>query len=241
MRQKLLVAVAAVLGMASSAQAATITPDIIWGTGNTNRGFTVETVGSLELGIRAKRRYPANDELGVGIVQDINGAYLFDSSESTAGPGQSMWSYDWSINSDVDGGGSGLDAFTYQIMLDTDPTVNESYTIMYDPLATPPSSTGYYLGTNATGNGAASFIGDGSGDFSAFNVAQNSVQPQWVGGLIGAGQFGISLLAFSGNELVNSVNIQVIVDAPVPVPLPAGLPMLAVGLLGLYGLRRWKH
>ncbi|WP_245759571.1 VPLPA-CTERM sorting domain-containing protein [Poseidonocella sedimentorum] len=228
---------------AAAAEASTITPDIIWGSGNVNRGFTVETTGSLELGIRAKQRFPASDAIGVGIVQDVAGNYLFDSSTSTAPAGRAMWSFDWSVNTNVDGVGGNLNMFTYLIEFDTDATVNENYSIAYDPFSN--FFSGYYLGTNATTNGEE----DGNeynilspGDLALHNVAQNSVQPQWIGGPTGSGQFGVRLSAFDGGVLVGSVEIQAIVDDPAPIPLPAAMPLLLAGIggLGAFARRRRK-
>ena len=75
------------------AEAKTVTPEVIFGTGNTNRGFTVaeginEGAG-IELGLRAKLRYDSsnscvengnvvgcpNDALDVGIIQQPLGNY----------------------------------------------------------------------------------------------------------------------------------------------------------------------
>ena len=237
----------AMVFVTQGASADTITPDIIFGTDNTNRGFTVSQVGSLELGLRAKLRNPSpNDAIGTGIVQDIDGNYLFDSNPAVEGLGQAVWSYDWSINSNFNGAGSGLDAFSYEILVDTDPTVNSDFTnISYDPLSA--LSTGYYLGTNTTGNGAASFIpaGTGDGDFSSNNVAQNSVQPQWVAGalastMIGSGQFSVLLRAYDNLVLVGEVGINAIVDAPAPIPLPAAAWLFLSALAGGAGFKKLR-
>ena len=164
---------AAVTGFLTPAYAGTITPDIIFGSGNTNRGFTVETVGDLELGLRAKQRYTsANDAIGVGIVQDAAGNYLFDSTAQTVPAGRSVWNFDWSINSDIANGTTALDAYSYQIAVYYGPSGAGNMEI-YDPLSA--ISTGCYLGTNASGNGGATFDSAGAEDFNLFNVAQNSV------------------------------------------------------------------
>lgn len=74
------------LAVSQHAAAGMITPEVIFGSGNANRGFEVardDDMG-LELGLRAKLRYGPtgpNDELGEGIIQDpgtLN--YLLDST-----------------------------------------------------------------------------------------------------------------------------------------------------------------
>lgn len=227
-------------GFTAPAFAGTITPDIIFGSGNVNRGFTVETVGDLELGLRAKRRYTApNDQIGVGIVQDGAGNYLIDSTGQTAPPGRSIWSFDWSINSDITDGSTRLDAFTYEIVVDYDPSAAENLQT-YSPLSV--LSTGYYLGTNASGNGSASFTAGGLGDLSLFNVAQNSVNMGFLTGApIGAGQYSVALRALFRGDLFASTSIDVYVDTlPSPVPLPAGGLLLLSGLGGIVAFKRRK-
>lgn len=230
--------IAAVTGfLALPAMAANVTPDIIFGSGNHNGGFTVATIGDLELGLRAKRRYTTpNDAIGVGIIQDAAGNYLFDSTGATVPAGRSYWSYDWSINSDIADGSDSLGTYKYQISVDYDPSAAENMQI-YDPLGA--VSTGYYLGTNATANGAATFDSGGDEDFSAFNVAQNSVNMGFLPGApIGAGQFRVSLTAFDSAGVVGSTSINVYADTPVSaVPLPAGGFLLLTALGGL-ALRR---
>ena len=51
------VTVAAILGMAGSALADSITPDTIWGSGNSNGNYTVARSNGVELGLRAKIPY----------------------------------------------------------------------------------------------------------------------------------------------------------------------------------------
>ena len=55
---------AATVAASSPALAASITPDVIFGSGNANGSFTVSTLnrnsGTVELGLRAKLRYDEN-------------------------------------------------------------------------------------------------------------------------------------------------------------------------------------
>lgn len=224
--------IGAVMALGGAVSAGTITPDIIFGSGNSNRGFTVSTVGSLELGLRAKLRYgPSgpNDAIGNGIIQNVAGDYLFDSNISTAPSNRAMWNFDWTINSNVDGNGGELNSLNYLLSVDMNPSVGIS-TLDYAPLIAPA-----YYGTNATPNGGAMesiFYVPGS------NVAQQSVNYGFIPSApLGDGFFNITLSAFDGSQLVGSTSINVIV-APSPVPLPAGLPLLATAFGGLAWMRR---
>ncbi|WP_421132027.1 hypothetical protein [Alteromonas sp. A079] len=232
------------------ANAALITPGIIWGNGNTNQGFTIATSGNLELGLRAKQRYASpNDQLGVGIVQDSDGNYLFDSTGVTVPSNRSIWSFDWSINSDTLDGDSPLSTYTYLIGVDYNPSSAMNIQ-SYNPVSG--TSTGYYLGNNsswinADGNkssaaNVASFVpADGTSNLSSmlddFNIAQNSVNMGFLPGApVGAGQYTVSLSAFSGNDLVTSTSINVFVDT-VPVSAPA-TSMLFIASVAAVALRR---
>lgn len=234
----------AVLGTAASA--GTINPEIIFGSGNTNRGFTVNTVGDLELGLRAKRRYTdANDALGVGIVQDAAGNYLFDSTGQTVTAGRSLWNFDWSINSDVVDGSDKLSAYTYVIAVDYDGSAAEDMET-YDPLGLLQQ---YYLGDNSSGNGGATqrnafSLALAGESFDDFNVAQQSVNLGFLDGSpdLGAGQFRVSLTAFKNNDIYASTSINVFVDTlPPAIPLPAGGLLLVSALGGLVVRKKLKR
>lgn len=230
---------AAVLAVGNMASAATVTNDIIFGTGNSNRGFTVQTEGSLELGLRAKLRYgPSgpNDALGVGIIQNSAGDYLFDSNISTATATQAMWSFDWTINSNVDGTGGNIDTYTYVLGIDLDPA---AATNMFsgNPIGLFSDAA---FGNNSTGNGAGT-VGFAPSLATTNNIAQNSSNYgfalPYTFFALGDGLYTIKLSAYDGLSLVSSVSIDVIVSS---VPLPAGLPLLIVALGGLGLIRRRK-
>lgn len=218
--------------LVAPAAASMITPDIIWGSGNTNRGFEVNTFGSLELGIRAKQRLPTpNDQIGVGIVRDSNGTYLFDINDVNLPSNRSIWNFDWSINSDIEDGSDALNTYTYLISVDYDPS--SAFDMRsYDPFSV--DGTGFYLGTNSSGNGGTTFL---TGDLSQANVAQNSVNMGFLTDApLRAGDFRVSLSAFSGNDLIGSTTIDIKV-----VSAPATALILASAFGGLVMMRRQKR
>ncbi|MBY6158486.1 VPLPA-CTERM sorting domain-containing protein [Pseudooceanicola nitratireducens] len=218
-------------------QADTITPDIIFGSGNVNRGFTVDTNQGVELGLRAKRRYSSpNDQIGVGIVQDGAGNYLISSAGQTVPWNRSVWNFDWSINSDTIDGSDSLNTYTYLMSVDYDPTAGVTM-FDYDPLGAVATS---YVGTNSTGNGGAGIELSGAahslfGNFSNNNVAQNSVNMGFLPlAPLGAGEYQVTLSAFLNGDIFASTSINVFVDTlPPAVPLPAGGVLLLTALGGL--------
>lgn len=225
--------------LVGSAHASLITSDIIFGSGNTNRGFTIETFGDLELALRAKQRYTPNDVLGVGIVQDIDGNYLFDSTGASVPANRSFWNFDWSINSDITDGSTFLSEFQFLMRVDFDPSAGVSF-FDYNPLG--PSPANYYLGNNSTPNGGGIFTSD-TLLLGANNVAQNSVNMGFIPGApIGAGQFRIELQAMDANGgMIGSTAIDVFVDTtPVSEPAMLGVFAISFGLLAFRTSRRKK-
>lgn len=224
-----------------------VTNNVIFGSGNTNTAFTGVTVGGLELGLRAKLRYDASSACGgFGCARNLfnydgSDTYTFLSSQSHVPANRSLFNFEWSINSNANGLGGALNSLTYRIDIDTNPSVAAGRLLSYDPLSS--LSTGYYLGTNASPNGGATFRPGGTGNLGTFNLAQNSVNMGFLpGGPLGSGQFTIFLSAFGpGNSLRASTSIKVTVDAPAPVPLPAGLLLLAGGISALGLTRRRIH
>lgn len=158
---------------------ANVTSHVIYGTDNTNGDFTVDRTNGIELGLRGKLRHGANGnpQNSYDINNNNNGTYNFAAgvaidpkygvpfvddvntplNEAMTG----VWSFDWSINSNFDGGaGSNLNGYRYVLGLDSDPTLGTSFIAPFDPIngANPATPGGYWdhsFGTNSTtqGNG----------------------------------------------------------------------------------------
>lgn len=236
-------AAAATVLAVSAASAATlgdVTPDILYGDGNANGGFTIATSDVLELGLRAHLRYDNTSGCsgGFGCPQDIfnydsgTNTYVFDPANSNAPANRSIFNFDFSINTDTadttDHPSATVSAYTYLLSVAGPGIVG---VVSFDPIA-------FFLdnamGYNSTANGD----GVEGGSPALYNVAQNSQNlgfgyssnPQTPG------LYTISLSASNGGGEVASTSINVRV-----VPLPAGLPLLLGAFGGLALLRRKRR
>lgn len=213
-----------------------ITPGIIWGEGNTNQGFTVETFADVELGLRAKLRYPTpSDQLGTGIVQDADGNYIFDTTGKAVPSDRSIFNFDWSINTK----GDALDLFTFVLGVDYDPTFGVDL-FEYDPVSVAYlGDSDSWINTDGGKSPIPQTVVDTTTDLSLFSVAQNSVNMGFLPGApLGAGAYQISLSAFDRNgDSLGATTINVIVDS-VPVSAPATSILLSAAFGGLVILRR---
>lgn len=231
-------------GFATLASNANITPNAIFGSGNSNGGFQVFTdnASGLELGLRARVRYPSPSN-----VTNVTGN-TYTHQAGLAGPGlnRAFWNFDYSINTNFNGSGTTFGAaasagLTFRIDIDIDPTaaVNPS-TYSFDPLTWGDTS----FGTNSTLSGQGlEFPAAPAGD----NVAQNSLNYGFSGpgdfpGLqaatnnFGSGLYTITLSAFdSTNTLVGASSI--VVNA-VPEPTAALFGTLLASGLGATIARR---
>ncbi len=231
-----LVGAGALIFTSGITQAANVTPDVIFGSGNANGDFTVTQNNGIEIGLRAKQRYPTPAN-----VFNYNGTdtYTFEAGEGT--PGRPLWNFEWSVNTNFDGNsGYNLSDLTYKLRLDSDPGVGATF-VEFDPIIT--AYADHALGNNSTTNGDG-FVAPNAGEYSValtnFNVAQNSWAMHWfVGGFdpFAAGTYAIQLEAFLGDVSLAMSGINVVVTA---VPLPAALPLYGAGvaLLGYVGWRR---
>lgn len=222
-----------------------VTPDVVFGDGVANADWTGVTVGTLELALRAKLRYNANGR--PENVQNYDGdrTYRFDRTGSNIPANRAVFNFDYSINTDVadtsDSPTNVISDYIFEVLADYDPSGADTATnlrnFIFDDT----------YGFNSTPNG------DGVVNpllASSRNVAQNSRNLGF--GLLpgnpalGDGKFTFTLSAFERSNggkgaLLGSTSIDVIVGQPAPVPLPAALPLMLVGLGGFAALRRRKR
>lgn len=172
-------AVAAGLPAAAQAEVAfdqDVTPDIIFGSGNSNGGFTTDREFGVEIGLRAKVPY-------AGILNSNgDGTYSYtlaetdhDSNPATA----NRWNFEFTVNTDYDvSTGRALDDFTYELGLDADPGLATDF-LKFDPI-TPGAAAAFFdhsIGDNSTPNGGGTEASDAStyADLlSNYNVLQQS-------------------------------------------------------------------
>lgn len=218
-----------------------VTPGVIFGSGNANGSFTGQTANNIEVGLRAKQRFPAANIFNYDGVN----TYTFDTNLLTTNPAnRSVFNFEWSVNVNQSGNGTGtLSGFIHRLGFDTDPTAGVSY-IFIDPFNTP----GYFdhaLGTNAT-TSATKVLATSNADLLAimgnFNVAQQSsnlgfgfaVDPDANGQY----SFRYDVFALDDPNLTNALaSAEILVNV---VPSPATLPLAfaALGLMAVASRRR---
>lgn len=250
--------VAALLGSATQLSAAitydaNVTPDIIFGTGNTNGGFAVEqnATEGVELGLRAKIRFNEQNDAEDTFNSDGAGNYTFVAGLPPSGfsfaPGSTstaIWSFDWSINSNYNGSGGVLDAYDYVLSIDFNEAEGAEQFLEFDPINQ--SWADHSTGTNATGNGAGTRAAGTaqSPDTASYanlistnNVAQNSWNMEFFDDATftfdgrDEGEYIIRLEAFEKGTTTNPVASTEIAVQSVPEPTTAGLLLLGLGAL----------
>lgn len=251
------------LAMAGSAQAVptfddNVTPDILFGDGNANGGFTVErTNEGLELGLRAKLRFDENNQPQNIFNSNGDGTYSFSAGTPPTGfsfapnsPTTPVWSFEWSVNSDYDGNGDVLSTYFYELSIDFDPGPGTGTTQIISLLDSFFVTPDHAIGTNATPNGDGAVAGD-SAEFETLidnnNVMQNSWNMEFFNDFPPfdgfdpnlPGVYTFTLSAYDNQEfLVSSVSIDVLVTTAVPEP--STLALMLLGMLGVGGLA-WRR
>jgi hypothetical protein len=222
-----------------------VTPNAIFGSGNANGSYTGETDNNIEVGLRAKQRFPAANVFNYDGVD----RYVFDSAVLNTNPAnRSVFNFEWSVNVDQSGtSGAMLSGFGYRFSFDTDPTAGVAFTTI-DPFNT----AGYFdhsFGSNATPNGAGTEFASLAlmqAELGNYSVAQQSTNLGFGFStdpdLPGLYSFKFEVFDLSAPTRTLS-SAQILVEvSPVPgtVPTPATLPLVigAMGLLGYASRRR---
>lgn len=239
-----------------------VTPGVIFGSGNANGGFTVGkyddgNFGLIELGLRAKLRHDATGQPQNIFNSNGDGTYSFDAGVApTQALPTAVWNFEWSINSDVLSDGDGprsLDAFTYMLSLDIDPSATVNYGVAFDPLVGSNNPAGFWdhsFGNNLTTSTTDSKATDTTsyGELvSLSNVVQNSWKAHWFFGstfdprVDGIYNIRLSAMGENSQDEIAFTEIQVIVGAPTtgtPIPEPGTLALASLGLMGVWFARR---
>ncbi len=238
-------AIALSAGMAAAAPQfdQNVTPDVIFGSGNTNGSFTVDRNNGVELGLRGKLRHNASGAPENTFNSNGDGTYSFNPGVApTQSAPTAEWSFEWSVNSDWDGStGWNLNDLVYELGLDSDPSQATSF-MTFDPINI--LLQDHAIGDNTTGNGAGMvnqlfyplLIANN-------NVAQNSWKPHWYitpfdPTVDGTYDFYLSASNETGELARTEMQIIVGQGGAAAVSAPGTLAMLGAGLAGLGFVRR---
>jgi hypothetical protein len=146
--------------LSSAAHAQSFNQNIvaIFGAGNPDTGWTVDTDSGITLALRAKNRE-------TGSTDNIGGVYEVPTGLQQPNNNRARWNWEFSIDS----GAVNLSAFDYYVGIDTDPSAGISHTIV-DALT--------HFGDNSYGNdqtlNGQGVEGPSTTYASVFNISQQS-------------------------------------------------------------------
>jgi hypothetical protein len=241
-----------------------VTSNVIFGAGNANGGFTVDRTAGVELGLRGKLRFDANNLPQntfnyTGVSGAGHGVYTFAGGgvDPMNGPlpgwadaTTPVWNFEWSVNVNYDGSalGRGLDDLTYALFVDFNPAALDVPAVIFDPINV--SFADHSIGDSATAGGAgveATSAPNYAALIAANSMAQNSWSMEFFDAPASpypfnpntAGTYTIRLDAYDGINLVSSASIDVTVAVPEISAFMFG--GLICGVLGLWSLRQRRR
>ncbi len=193
-----------------------VTPDVIFGTGNSNGYFTTDRENGIELGLRAKVPY-------VGITHSNgDGTYSYTLAETLYNVSKDRaWNFEFTVNTNYDDSTAlNIDDLTYELGLDQDPGLGTDF-VTFDPII--PGWYDHSIGTNSTPNGGGTEATDQSSYDNLIannNVLQQSWRYAWTPVTYDPdipGTYAIYFLAKdSGGNVVARTDIQVLIGGAPP-------------------------
>lgn len=191
-------------------------PGVVFGTGNPQGNFTIDTTNGLELALRAKNYGGAAIDGSSGVYHTAPGLVAGRPVNSP----RALWNYEFTINT----GDLTLSDYTFRLGVDHDASVGVAYSFV-NPLTYFPDNQPFGSTTVAQNSENLVFAFPG-GPFNIF----------------AAGTYNFVLQAFrAGEQTFADSDVLSSVTAVVQVPEPASLGLLGLGLAGLFAARKRKQ